>query len=107
MKYKVLLSDPFHGNQSRTYSTASQAFSAARKIVDSFLVSVYRPGMSLEDLIDTFDNFGEQPLVVSSQSRLNFSASDYARKKARELCGDRNEENTSTNLLDPPSFPEE
>ena len=86
MKYKLLVNDPFHGDETRIFNSSQAAIAAAKKIVDAFLFSVYRQGMTASDLIDTYENFGEEPFIISQDPRCKFSAIEYAKEKAEKIC---------------------
>src|SRR3972149_10058061 len=95
MRYKVLVDDNFHYmDESERYElgefpTLAAAIEASRKIVDEYLLSAYRPGMTTAALVTSYVLFGEDPYVVAlgpEASGVLFSARDYARRRCEELC---------------------
>ena len=91
MKFKVLVDDNFHfsDESARTdageYSTAEDALACAKRIVDTYLTGAYRSGMSAKKLYEQYVTFGEDPYIVGPE-RLSFSAREYARTRAAEIC---------------------
>ena len=69
------------------FATCEQAMGACRRIVDEFLHTTYRPGMTGEELWRAYVGFGEDPFVVSADPACRFSAWTYARERCRELAG--------------------
>jgi hypothetical protein len=95
MPFKVLVDDNFHYmNEAEryelgTYQTLEAALHAARTIVEDYLQSVYEPGMTTDTLLGTYLCFGEDPFIVPTDpgpSKILFSARDYARHRAEEMC---------------------
>jgi hypothetical protein len=93
MTYRVLVDDNFHyldtadRYQSGVFETLEAAIQAAKAIVDEFLVTALRPGMTAAQLFEQYTSFGEDPFIVSADSRsASFSAWDYARRRCDELC---------------------
>lgn len=94
MTYRVLVDDNFHymDEEERyehgSYSSLEAATVAAQAIVDEFLVEARQPGMTAGELFDQYTSFGEDPFIVApGESRVLFSAWDYARRRCEELCG--------------------
>ncbi len=94
MTFRVVVDDNFHymdedeRYESATYPTVEAALEAARRIVDDYLISVHRPGMTAEQLYGYFTSFGEDPFSVGSDAkRVTFSAWDYAKGRCAEMCG--------------------
>ena len=94
--YKVLVDDNFHYmDESKRYTlgefpSLEAAMSAARKIVDDFLLSEHKPGMTAAALFRRYTTFGEDPFIVSTgddpADKGSFSAWVYAQQRAEELC---------------------
>ncbi len=92
-KYEVFVDDNFHfmdederyklGN----FGSCEEAIAACKKIIDEFLESGYKPGMSFEELYGGYTGFGEDPFIVSDDKKCFFSAWDYAKKRSSKLCG--------------------
>ena len=95
MIYKVLVDDNYHYMDETEryelgeYSTLEAALEAAQKVVDEFLHSAYKPGMTAEALYQAYTTFGEDPWIASDpggEGQIVFSAWDYAKKRAAEMC---------------------
>jgi hypothetical protein len=94
MNYRVLVDDNFHFMDKSEryelglYATLETAIEAAREVVDSFLESEYRSGMTASQLYQLYVTFGEDPFIQApEQIRAPFSAWDYARQRCEDLCG--------------------
>ena len=91
MKYKVLVDDNFHymdeseRHSYGEYETCEEAVSAAKKIVDDFLTSNYKFGMTADDLYDHYQSFGGDPFIIPSDNNCRFSAWNYAKQRCREI----------------------
>jgi hypothetical protein len=92
--FKVMVANHFRymdtsaAYEYNTYATLAEAITAAQQIVDTFLLSVWQPGMTTDELCCQYTAFGDDPYLVGSQEPLvPFSAQDYARVRCRELCG--------------------
>jgi hypothetical protein len=67
------------------FADAGAAIEHCRQIVDEYLESAYKPGMSAEELWESYTSFGEDPFIRSVDAALvHFSAWDYA----RDRCAD-------------------
>jgi hypothetical protein len=95
MNYKVLVDDNFHYmDDSERYElgeflTLDEAIEASRKIVDEYLLSVYKPGMTAAELLESYTSFGEDPFISTkepSQTGVLFSAWGYATARCAEMC---------------------
>jgi hypothetical protein len=98
MTYMVMVADNYHfmdeGERYRfgEFADAAVAIGHCRKIVDEYLESACEPGMSGDDLYESFKSFGEYPYIVASADSVDlppapFSVWDYAREKSDFLCG--------------------
>jgi hypothetical protein len=93
--YKVRIDDNFHYQEADersdfgTFATAEEAVAACRRLVLAALLGSYKPGMTGSELYDHYTSFGDDPFVVSSPGigAVTFSAWEYARERAVELCG--------------------
>ena len=57
-------------------------------VVDEFLESTYRPGMTAEKLWEMYTTFGDDAFVVAPGGAVcKFSGWEYARERCRVLCG--------------------
>ena len=93
MTFRVLVDDNFHYmDESERYehgsfATAEAAVVAARAIVDTYLKSAYRPGMTAEQLFESYTSFGEDPFIVGEGvEKVAFSAWTYAKERCGALC---------------------
>lgn len=101
MPYKVLVDDNYHhmDEESRyelgVFETRDEALAAAKRIVDDFLSSSLRPGMTAEELYTIYVGFGEDPFIVpvtSTDEGLDFSAWSYARDRCAHIAPSRDRE---------------
>jgi hypothetical protein len=74
-----------------TFATEGEAIAACRDLVDAWLQEGYRPGMTAKELYDHYTSFGDDPFVIAppGAAKVEFSAWDYARARADELCKDQ------------------
>lgn len=97
--YRVLVDDNYHFmDESERYtlgefSSLEEAITNARKIVDEFLFSEFKPGMTAAALFQRYVTFGEDPYIIplgdEDEGADNFSAWGYAQQRADELCSER------------------
>lgn len=91
-KYSVFVDDNFHYMDEEEryklgdFSSYEEAVEACKRIVDEFLESAYKKGVSFEELYRGYIGFGEDPFVVPDDRVNHFSAWDYAKARCRELC---------------------
>jgi hypothetical protein len=98
-EYSVMIDDNFHYMDKEhrlhfgTFSTPEEAVAACREIVDDWLKSHKKPGMTAEDLYELYVLFGEDPFVVptnhataADKALWTFGAWDYAKERAKLLC---------------------
>ena len=71
------------------FETLEEAISACKAIVDEFLTSSYKPGMSAAELNQLYTMFGEDPWIAGGGPGVKFSAWDYASARVLEICGER------------------
>jgi hypothetical protein len=93
MPYDVVIHDNFHYMDpserygSGRFATAQDAATHCRQIVDEYLLSALKPGMSADDLWSNYTMFGEDPFIVGVDApSVRFSAWDYARERCDVLC---------------------
>lgn len=90
--YAVFVDDNFHymdeseRYKSGEFSTFEEAIKHCQKIVDEFLVSNFKPGMSVDELYDQYVSFGDDPFIRGPESNPGFSAWSYAKQRCEELC---------------------
>ena len=91
MAYRVTIDDNFHYMDESArldhgeFETLDAAIEACKKIVDEYLASAYKPGMSAAELNASYTMFGEDPWISGAQG-IPFSAWDYARQRCAEIC---------------------
>ncbi len=94
LPYRVVVADNFHyqdedeHSNGGNFATADEAVSRCKQIVDEWLVGNRKPGMTADELYDGYVTFGEDPFITSSTGAVDFSAWDYAKMRAAELCRD-------------------
>ena len=92
MKYRVVVDDNFHYmDESERYThgefeASEVALGAAKALVDADLNSLYRTGMTADELYDQYTNFGSDPYIISEDQSCRFSAWSYARERCRDIC---------------------
>ena len=101
MAYRLLVDDNYHYmDESERYtagefSTLDAAIEAAKKIVDEYLLSAYKKGMTAQELCASYASFGEDPFIMKTpihEDGILFSARDYARLRCDEICsGNKNQ----------------
>jgi hypothetical protein len=69
------------------YDDCAAAIGRCKYIVDQFLLSSYREGMTAEHLFMTYKAYGEDPWVSSGDDSCTFSAWTYAAERCWEICG--------------------
>jgi hypothetical protein len=93
MSYRVLIDDNFHymdpegRSEGKEFRTLEEAVVYCKKIVDDFLISGHRPGMTADELLAQYESFGEDPFVAAGDGIVHFSARDYATERAHAICG--------------------
>ncbi len=94
-RYQVMVDDNFHYmDESERYmhgsfDTLEAAIEACRRVVDSDLAQLHKPGMSPDRLFELYTSFGADPFVLSAEpgeSGMPFSARDYARERSRVIA---------------------
>ena len=94
LTYRVLVDDNGHYmDESERYElgefeTLEAAVAACKKLVDEFLTTSHRPGMTSAELLKQYSHFGEDPFVDAGAGTVPFSARSYAAARVREICGD-------------------
>ncbi len=93
MPYVVMVDDNFHymdedeRYRHGEFSDGGVAIEQCRQIVDEYLESALKPGMSAEELWDSYKSFGEDPFIQGVDvAPGHFSAWDYARDQCLVLC---------------------
>lgn len=92
MKYKVMVDDNFHYQDEEERYTLGEfdsleaAIAACKKIVEEYLASAYKPGMTAEQLSSNYKMFGEDPWIAGGEGDIPFSAWKYAEQRSSEIC---------------------
>lgn len=95
MAYQVLIDDNFHYQDEServkhgVFATPEEAVMACQSIVDGYLTDAFKPGMTADDLFQSYTAFGEDPFIVSDgpgDASVRFSAWDYARRRCAEIA---------------------
>jgi hypothetical protein len=93
MPYLVLVDDNFHYMDESARSTlgefadAGAAIDRCRQIVDEYLQTAHRPGMSAKALFESYVTFGEDPFILCRDAtEVRFSAWDYALSRCSQMC---------------------
>lgn len=90
--YTVFVDDNYHYQDETAryklgeYEEYETAVYAAQKIVDDYLQSAYKQGMTAADLWENYCMFGEDPFIVSAEEQTRFSAWEYAADRCQQLC---------------------
>ena len=72
------------------FSTAEEAIAVCKRIVDNSLKDSYKPGITEEELYQSYTMFGDDPFVVAvdaTDNRVEFSAWRYARERCNLVAG--------------------
>lgn len=92
MKFHLRVYDNFHYmDESEAYNygefqTYEEALIEAKKIIDNFFEHCWKSGVKPDDLIVQYCLFGEDPRIVPTPNGRYFSAREYARTSAVEVC---------------------
>jgi hypothetical protein len=84
MTYTVLIDDNYHfmDKSERVkggeFESMEQAVEKCRNIVDEYLLTALKPGMTSDELYRRWVQFGEDPFIPGG----DFSASTYARERS-------------------------
>ncbi len=71
-----------------TFATYEEALEACRTLIRRDLGHFLEAGTTRDQLIAQYCSFGEDPFIVPTPEGVErFSARDYARELAREMCG--------------------
>lgn len=90
--FKVMVDDNFNYQDEGErhthgcYATLDEAIFACRRIVEDYLASAHKPGMTARELLSSYQSFGDDPYIVSNQGSAGFSAWDYAKRRSEEIC---------------------
>lgn len=93
MPYVVMVDDNYHymdeaeRYQHGEFDAPDIATEHCRRIVDEYLASALKPGMSAAELWESYRMFGEDPFIRSVRvPAVTFSAWSYAKERCGALC---------------------
>ena len=92
MSYRVFVDDNFHYmDETERYSggafeTWEEAVAHCKAIVDQWLLELYEPGMTAQQLLARYKTFGEDPFIVCHARCPPFSAWTYAEERSQAIC---------------------
>lgn len=94
MAFHLRVYDNFHSYDESeaddigSFATYSEALDEAKAIIDEFLVTNWKKGISPEALLCLFDDFGNDPVVISDVHEKHecFSGRSYAVSRVDEIC---------------------
>jgi hypothetical protein len=87
MPFDLFIDDNFHYTDESerehlgSFDTYEEAEAEARRLVEKSVRSLYKPGMSLDELLEQYRSFGDDSFIRPG----NFSAWTYAAGFARTL----------------------
>lgn len=89
MAFKIFIDDNFHYQDEacrrrhpQEFATAAGALAVAKRIVESSIEEHSKPGMSAEQVVAAYQQFGDDPFIIGPEC-VEFSAWEYARKIAQ------------------------
>ena len=79
------------------YKTLDEAVTAAKQLVNEFLLREFKPGILPSMLFANYQNFGEVPYIFSDEDDKTMNVSDfnhfqYALTRCSEICVQRRNE---------------
>jgi hypothetical protein len=92
-RYAVWIDDNFHHMdeeeryQDGEFDNCESAIARCKEIVDEFLLSFYKTGMSARELWELYTGFGDDTFIVTRDRDCSFSGWNYARERCEEICG--------------------
>ncbi len=92
LPFVVMVDDNFHYMdvderwKLGAYATFAEAVSACKQVVESCLVEYYQAGMDSEALYSQYVMFGDDPFILGPGKPGKFSAWNYAKASAMEIC---------------------
>ena len=70
------------------YKSYGEAIAASKEIVDDFLTTAYKKGMTASELYESYTRFGDDPYVISEREFPRYSSWEYAKERSAEICGE-------------------
>lgn len=81
------------------YGTVAEAIAVAHKMIDDFLRREFQPGMDTKSLVSLYLTMGEYPIIYRDDDKTldvdGFNHVQYASNRAAEICGGKNQGNSS------------
>lgn len=90
--FTVFVDDNFHymdlseRRKHGEYPIFEEALAACKKVVDDFLNDAFKPGMTADELLSQYVQFGDDPWIRGDGQPFRFSARDYARERVKRFC---------------------
>jgi hypothetical protein len=91
MTYKVMVDDNYdYMDEEKRYThgefeTLEAAIEACKRIVNEWLQSNHKPGMSADELYTGYKTYGVDPWISGDENK-PFSAWKYAEERCVEIC---------------------
>ena len=93
--YSVFVDDNFHYTDEDEryhlddYPDYATALAACQKVVDDYLASALKPGVTAEELFESYTSFGDDPWIKPTPWRTpRFSAWGYAKQRCQDMCAE-------------------
>ena len=92
MKYQIAVDDNFHymdeseRDYGDIYKTAEEAIAAAQHLVDKSLRHLYQDGQTPEELYSDYQDWGDDPFIITEDKNTEFSAWKYAKDRCHSIC---------------------
>jgi hypothetical protein len=68
------------------FATLDEAMAACKSLVDACLANYCKPSMDAKELYGQYVMFGDDPFILGPEDPVKFSAWDYAKARAMEIC---------------------
>ena len=94
MKYQIAVDDNFHymdeseRDYGDIYKTAEEAIAAAQELVDKSLRHLYQDGQTPEELYSDYQDWGDDPFIITEDKSCKFSAWTYAKGRCQSFCAE-------------------
>lgn len=89
--YKVVTKEgkfcvrPAVSNDVCVYNDEKMAVAECKKLINEYLMLLYKPGMSEQALFRMFEMFGSEAYFLVDDKHMAFSPWDYAEQSARDI----------------------
>lgn len=78
--------DPSERDYGDFYETSEEAIGAAQNIVDKSLRHLYKDEHTPEELYSDYQDWGDDPFIITKDKSCEFSAWGYAKQRCEEIC---------------------